>query len=232
MIGKIDHLIHTFDEKSELNHSLGTSTHWWGSELVSVGAHTYIVPHPPKESIAFCETQVTTGGHYFPMRTKKNHVTPRKPKIGQRVFDSMGQASAGMGVSLEAVRAAKRAGCPAFHLGGRVDEAEFLRWLKSNPAVLVASPPTSKDKKVDEEWRKLRIANDAKEKMLVPRLKVQEAIVQCATEVKRILYQRLEQEYPSAVSGLGDPAQVRVYGRRLGDEILKEFQALGERWAF
>jgi len=38
-----------------------------------------------------------------------------------------------------------------------------------------------------------------------------------------MLRQKLENEYPLAVAGLDVP-QARVYGRRLGDDILSEHQ--------
>jgi hypothetical protein len=86
-----------------------------------------------------------------------------------------------------------------------------------------------KDQKLMEEIRKLRVANDAKEKQVVSVAKVHGAIVQTANEVRNILRVKLENEWPAKVAGL-DVTQARVYGMRLSDELMTAFQGLSKFW--
>jgi len=90
-------------------------------------------------------------------------------------------------------------------------------------------PAEKRAKLLDEQIRKLQLANDAKQGALVPRAEVERAIIATATEVRAILRQRLENEYPGQVAGLDVP-QARIYGKRLVDEVMVAIQGLDRFW--
>jgi len=130
---------------------------------------------------------------------------------------SLRHASGMTGYPLTALQWAKGEGCPAIDSHSRVNIAEFKKWMAANESRMPKSSP--KDQKVIEEVRKLRIANDAKEKLL---LRADEVVASWSTQyafIKKTLIQKLENEYPTAVAGLDVP-QARIYGKRLVDEIL------------
>jgi hypothetical protein len=129
------------------------------------------------------------------------------------------------------VKRAKDGGCLAFDQRGCVDMAVLKRWIGENKDDLVKGDLSLKDQKLNEEIRKLRIANDLKEKELVRRSLVIEAHAKMAEQVRKLLEQKLENEYPGLVAGL-DTAQARVFGKRLHDSIIQEFKGFAKAWAF
>lgn len=86
-----------------------------------------------------------------------------------------------------------------------------------------------KEKKTFEEWRKLKIANDAKEGALIPRSVVAESVRKLAGQFTKLLDAKLENEYPAAVAGLDVPG-ARAFGKRLNDEIRAEVQRWADVW--
>jgi hypothetical protein len=78
-----------------------------------------------------------------------------------------------------------------------------------------------------EELRKLKSFNDERADKLVPIEKVSAFHAKVIREVRDILRRKLEEELPIAMAGLDVP-QARVFGRRLGDELIREFGKLGE----
>lgn len=97
-------------------------------------------------------------------------------------------------------------------------------------------PPTGdkdsdsiKEKKTFEEWRKLRIANDVREGVLIPRVSVAETVRKLAAKFSALLDSKLEQEYPATVAGLDVPA-ARIYGKKLNDQIRAEVRAWASEW--
>lgn len=87
-----------------------------------------------------------------------------------------------------------------------------------------------KDKKTEEEIRKLRIANDKEDDLLILKTKVADSLRRCLGPATSTLEQRLVNEYPTAVAGLDVP-QARIYGKRLYDELLVHLQQLQKEWA-
>src|SRR5690348_2459239 len=90
-------------------------------------------------------------------------------KLKTHAFESM-KAAAGSGRwPMAVIQAAKAAGCPAFR-GNRVYGDELDGWLTKHPAVRSARPDDSlKGRKLSEEIRKLKLANDLKENRLISR---------------------------------------------------------------
>jgi hypothetical protein len=86
-----------------------------------------------------------------------------------------------------------------------------------------------RDEKLMEEIRKLRIANDKEEGIVVLKSAVMQSVRRCMSPVAAMLEQRLVNEYPTGVAGLDVP-QARIYGKRLCDELLTWFQTLEKEW--
>ena len=86
-----------------------------------------------------------------------------------------------------------------------------------------------KERKTFEEWRKLKLANDENEALLIPRATVSETVRKLAAKFGLLLTSKLEQEYPATVAGLDVPA-ARIYGKKLNDQIRAEVQAWAGGW--
>jgi uncharacterized protein (DUF885 family) len=86
-----------------------------------------------------------------------------------------------------------------------------------------------KERKTFEEWRKLKLANDVKEGVLIPRAAVAETVRQLAAKFAALLDSKLENEFPAVVAGLDVPS-ARIYGKKLNDQIRAEVQAWGKGW--
>jgi hypothetical protein len=125
------------------------------------------------------------------------------------------------------LRKAKRKGAPGFR-GSRVYPAELLPWLKQN-----AGASDAKEKAelrmflADAEYKELR-TEQKKRELLSVKVFV-EAIDDLVNEQRTILRQKLENEYPAVVAGL-EPAQARVYGKRVVDELFRLMQQLAGRF--
>lgn len=154
--------------------------------------------------------------------------TKRKPEP-KHSFPSIAAASARLGISITLLKDAKRRGCPAFRARGSIKEAELTAWLAEHSAELASGEMALRDRKTLEEIRKLKIANDFKEGVLIRRQSVVESIGRVAAAIDGLLERKLCEEYPSAVAGL-DVAQARIYGRRLSDSIRELFMALAKEW--
>ena len=107
----------------------------------------------------------------------------------------------------------------------------------SRAAILAALQPKAGDKEGDsikerktfEEWRKLKLANDVKEGVLIPRSLVAETVRRLAAKFGELLTAKLEQEYPATVAGLDVPS-ARIYGKKLNDQIRAEVQSWAGGW--
>ena len=149
-----------------------------------------------------------------------------------RTVENIPAAAALLKIDIELVKRAKRMGSPAFKLGNRIDVDELRKWIAENEGAIKASGEilSLKDQKLNEEIRKLRIANDQKERMTVSKEKGLGVIANIQARVRTFLEAKLENEYPSVVVGMNDIAQIRVYGRKVNDQILVHLQELGEEW--
>jgi len=102
--------------------------------------------------------------------------------------------------------------------------------------MMAIKPPTGdkegdsiKERKTFEEWRKLKLANDVKEGVLIPRSLVAETVRRLAAKFGELLTAKLEQEYPATVAGLDVPS-ARIYGKKLNDQIRAEVQSWAGGW--
>ena len=142
-----------------------------------------------------------------------------------RTYDSLAGAAAGLGLSIDVLRAAKRAGCPAFR-SNRVYSSELLAWLKAHPQTVT---PGMKEQKLAEEVRKLKLVNDQREGRLVDRAWVSEQIMRMAAKLNDARL-RSEEEDPVRFSEFCPGANVvacRTILRGIWTQIMKDIAALG-----
>lgn len=87
-----------------------------------------------------------------------------------------------------------------------------------------------RDQKLAEEIRKLQIKNDKDQGKLIPKTEVVASIMRVAPRIRATMEQKLLNEYPSVVAGLGEPDKVRTYSRRLYNEVMAEWAAFEKEW--
>lgn len=140
----------------------------------------------------------------------------------------MASAATGLGVTLAELRGAKKLGAPGFK-ASRVYVSELLPWLKKHRGELAKSGET----RTELECRKLQVQCERLEHELalkrgefVSREKVVGVLQTIASSIRGLLNQKLENEYPAALAGMG-VAEARIYGKSLNDAICVEFQRMG-----
>ena len=90
---------------------------------------------------------------------------------------------------------------------------------------------SKKDQLADEQIRKHRLANDAREGTLIPRAEVCRVHTDIIESLKRKLQQALVYEYPTEVATERREIDIaRGFGRRLYDELLEDLSRLGDAW--
>ena len=149
------------------------------------------------------------------MRTKKTKAPPRARKAGH----SVNELSKFTGRDRRTIDKATFGLTPVRTVG----RSKFYRLADIEKVLAAKGSKTLKDEKLEQEIRKLRIANDAKEKLVVLRSSIVGEFRKFAQVVCGLLDRKLENEYPSAVAGLDVP-QARVFGKRLNDSIKVEIQ--------
>src|SRR5689334_641876 len=82
-----------------------------------------------------------------------------------------------------------------------------------------------KDQKLEQEIRRLRIANDQKERKLIPVDVIARRFAEVAQGQKDLLRQRLENEAPSQLADQ-KPEPIRIMLKRVVDEICQGMQLL------
>ena len=137
-----------------------------------------------------------------------------------KVFDTMKAAAAGLGLNIAVVKRAKAAGCQAFR-GSRVYGAELQAFVASHPELMKAQPTGDiKLQKLREEHRKLKLANDVKEGVLVSRAWIAERMRNAAGRYNTFRA-RAEAEYPMRFDAIpkGDLSGQRVVVCEMFDEV-------------
>jgi hypothetical protein len=146
-----------------------------------------------------------------------------------KVYDTMAMAASAEKLSKDLLSKAKKLACPNFK-GGRVVKAGLQKWIADHKSELDAMDTGSlKDQKTAEEIRKLKIKNDRDEAKLILKSDVAASIRRVLGQVSSIAESKLVNEWPTAVAGL-DVAQARIYGRRLHDALMLEYQKLAKEF--
>ena len=121
----------------------------------------------------------------------------------------------------------RRQGCPGLP-PNEIDMEAIKSWAAANGkrAGDVSGAGNSKEAKLIEEIRKLKIANDAKEGALVPRAWVAERIQRAAGELNAART-KSEAEHPLLfAAAAGDVAATRTIVRGIWDDIFMSLQSL------
>lgn len=166
-------------------------------------------------------------------------------KAGKRIgYDTLGQASAGMGMSVKALAELKRRGAAGFR-HGHVYPAELEEWLKSNPAeaeaVTARDVPTDScprphpDPKIELQMcqsDKIRLYIKEREGKLVKRARMVECMHLAGGELNTIRV-RSEAEHPllfSAACNGADVAQCRTILRSIWASIFESIGGLSKQF--
>ena len=143
-------------------------------------------------------------------------------------YNTMTECTNATGIPSTVLKEAKRAKCPAFSKSGRIILEKLLRWLFSRPEKEKEGTNWGNELR---RWQSELIRQRAEKQAgkMVDVDKIESAFQTCATQIKTILRSRLENEYPTFVAKL-EPPEARVFGKRLSDEIIKEFGQLAKEW--
>ncbi|HEV8542771.1 MAG TPA: hypothetical protein VGR78_10305 [Verrucomicrobiae bacterium] len=109
-------------------------------------------------------------------------------------------------------------------------KTRFYRISDVENAIRAKKSDKLRDQKLLQEIRKLRIANDKDEGLVVAKAKVKDSIQRCFSPMVATIEHRLTNEYPTAVAGCDVP-QARIYGKRLADELIAFLQSFKNEWA-
>jgi predicted transcriptional regulator len=141
------------------------------------------------------------------------------------IVENQTAAANALGCDPELIKRARKMNCPACLPGGRYRVEELRKWIAEHESELRASGPASnkREQKLDEEIRKLRIANDEKERLVVGKVWIAGKNRELAERFKSMLYAKLVDELPADLSN--DVATNRVLLRNTADRLLGEVQS-------
>jgi hypothetical protein len=143
------------------------------------------------------------------------------------VYNSMAQAAAAMGISIDAIKYAKRSGCDAIRGNGSINAAKLTDWIQENGNSLRDEDQPLRDQKVAEEVRKLKRQNEYEEGLLVSKSEAIAVFLPLINEACEILDNRLINEaVPRLVDSDLVPA-VRAGMKREVDDAKRAIQRIG-----
>jgi hypothetical protein len=166
--------------------------------------------------------------------TERRLVKERQTEAGEgpRVVDSLKQAAAVTGKPSAVLRAMKRAGCPAFLPGSRVDVALLRELWDEWEAKLKegAVEGGGLDEAIKaEKLRKLKLENAALDGTYIDRARLAERLHELCARANAILQTRLIVELPPLVAGL-DAAAIRAECEKIHARICSDFKKFAEEW--
>ena len=156
------------------------------------------------------------------MNVKNTRSAPKRQSI-----TTITQLSTELKTDRKTLETWRRQGCPGLPPDA-VDVAAIQAWAAANGkrAGDVSGAGNSKEAKLLEEIRKLRIANDAKEGALVARAWVAERIQRAAGDLNSART-KSEAEHPLLfAAAAGDVAATRTIVRGIWDDIFTALQSL------
>jgi endonuclease III len=147
-----------------------------------------------------------------------------------QILENQHAAAEAVPCDVELVKLARKKNCPACLPGGRYDVPKLRKWITEHRAELTAAGDalSLRDKKLNEEIRKLCIANDKAEALTVLKKTVCEKHRELGSKVKELVYAKMENEYPPLFSN--DVVSNRMIGRKLADQLLGLFQDMAAIW--
>ena len=154
-----------------------------------------------------------------------------KPKGRPRmIYNSMAQAAAALGVSIDAIKYAKGKGCDAIRGNGSVNSEKLLAWISANPAEPGAADGVEnlRDQKTREEIRKLKQGNDERDGILIPKATITEEIRKVVAQACDILDNTLVNEAPPMIASHEDVPNAREQIRKHVDRAKQKIQKLSK----
>lgn len=134
-----------------------------------------------------------------------------------------------LGTTTKTLRAWRAEGAPGFAADGSIRLAELGAWVEARKKDKAGSAD-SKETKLMEEIRKLRIANDRQEGRVIERAIVAERIQRAAGELNSFRT-KSEAEHPNRfASAAGDIALCRTIVRGIWDEIFAGMGTLAKHF--
>lgn len=132
----------------------------------------------------------------------------------------MKAAAAGMKRPLRTIQAAKSAGCPAFR-SNRIYEGELLTWLADHPEISkLRAGDDLKGRKLREEIRKLKLANDLKADQLISRQWMAERWHACGGDLDRLRLKSEGEDPQLFAAAQGDVPACRAVVQKIWDGIM------------
>lgn len=136
------------------------------------------------------------------------------------------------GITLAMLKAMKGLGCGAFNSNNSVSEKALDEWLSipENQEALERESHGIKGKIDYENWRKLKIANDYKEKLYELRSNTVARIQKIGADY-RAYQAAVVREKPAALAmTTEDIPRTRIELQKVMDEITKKLQSFAEHW--
>ena len=135
-----------------------------------------------------------------------------------------------LGVDPEIVKRCRRLNSAGCLPGGRYDIAKLRKWIAENESALKVEGEklSLREQKLNEEIRKLRIANDEKEGLVVRIAWVAERDASLAERARPIIYGKMVDE--AAADMTNDVAINRAILLRIADRVFLEISELPKEW--
>lgn len=151
---------------------------------------------------------------------------------GPRIVDTLKQAAALTGKNPTILKAMKRAGCPAFLPGSRVDVPLLRELYDEWEAKLKDGGETvgGVDEEIKQErLRGLKLDNAVKDRKSIDRGELCERLHALCAKANAILQTRLIVELPVLVAGL-DAAAIRAECEKIHARVCGDFKKFAEEW--
>ena len=146
-------------------------------------------------------------------------------------FDTIAQASEVLGVPVEVISAARAAGAECFR-SGRIDRQGIKDWIRDNPEIVegVQGLGDMTELIKQETHRKLKIANDIKERMVVPRAEVVGAMHATAGALNTVRARSEAEDAMLFAETMGDPTKCRSILRDIWVRVFASIAAMGRHF--
>lgn len=144
------------------------------------------------------------------------------------VFDTLKQAAEYYNLTVPQLKWCKSEGAPGF-VHSRIHEAEFTPWLDAHRDEI---PPDNSRVEAEiraETLRKLKIANDEADGLLVSKPKLAERLSALGSEIDGVLQRKLVTDWPAAAQGM--PAdEMSKLGAEVKNQIVRKFKEFAAQW--
>lgn len=146
----------------------------------------------------------------------------RRMKKSVTILENQTAAAHALKTDPEVIKRARSMNADGCLPGGRYDIPKLRKWIAENETLLKVEGEklTLREQKLNEEIRKLRIANDERERKVVSRTWVAARDARLADLFKTTLYSKLVDEVPADMTN--DVSTNRALLRVIADRLLAE----------